>query len=210
MTIQAPTFDPVYLSRDSVFGCHPDRMLADLVEQRRLTGRALDLGAGEGRNSFYLARRGFTVDAQDVSPRAVRELQVMARRHALPVSAAAGDIRDLGVRRGPTHLRGPYDLVVADTVLCHLPLPEARATALQIISLMNPGAWLYASAFATDDPRESEFAPLVQTYFEVADFCDLFTELAHERCGKTSLVDHRHGPPHRHSLLQLVAQKLMA
>jgi SAM-dependent methyltransferase len=204
MATPAQAFDPVYRSRDSVFGCSPDRALAELVEQRTLTGLALDLGAGEGRNSFYLARRGFTVDALDVSPRAVRELQVMARRYPLPVTAQQRDIRDLH------GLSGPYDLIVADTVLCHLQLAEAREAALQIISLMCPGGWLYASAFATDDPRESEFAPLVQTYFEVAGFCELFREVEHERCGRTSLTDHRHGPPHRHSLLQLAARKPMA
>jgi len=204
MAVHLQSFDPVYRSRDAVFGGSPDRALAELVEQRALTGRALDLGAGEGRNSFYLARRGFAVDALDISPRAVRELQLVARRHQLPVTAQSQDLRELKSRPGP------YDLIVADTVLCHLPHAEARQVALDVIGLMGPGAWLYASAFAADDPRESEFAPLVQTYFEVEDFCHLFIELEHERCGQTSLVDHRHGPPHRHSLLQLVAQKVIA
>jgi SAM-dependent methyltransferase len=209
MVMAAEAFEVAYRSRDRVFGRRPDRMLAELVEERGLTGRALDLGAGDGRNSFYLARRGLCVDALEVSPRAVRELQAVARREGLAVWAQEGDVRELGggrLKRGPSG-RGGYDLIVADTVLCHLEREEAREAAEEIVALMRPGGWLYASAFATDDPRESEFAPLVQSYFAMGEFCGLFGELAPVRCGETSLVDHRHGPAHRHVLLQVVARK---
>ncbi len=41
-------------------------------------GRALDIAAGRGRNALYLARRGFTVDAVDISDEGLR---FMAGRH---------------------------------------------------------------------------------------------------------------------------------
>ena len=38
-------------------------------------GRALDLGCGNGRNSLYLAARGFTVTAWDKNPASVANLE---------------------------------------------------------------------------------------------------------------------------------------
>lgn len=40
------------------------------------TGRALDIAAGTGRNAIYLAHKGFTVEAVDISDVALRDLTV--------------------------------------------------------------------------------------------------------------------------------------
>ena len=52
-----------------------------VVEHLRLVnaGRALDVAAGNGRNSLYLAEQGFEVDAVDISDEALTKL---AKRHA--------------------------------------------------------------------------------------------------------------------------------
>jgi 2-polyprenyl-3-methyl-5-hydroxy-6-metoxy-1,4-benzoquinol methylase len=41
-------------------------------------GRALDLAAGEGRNALFLAQKGFTVEALDISETGLRRI---AGRH---------------------------------------------------------------------------------------------------------------------------------
>jgi len=199
--VNALAFDTAYERAAPVFGENPDRLLADLVTDRRLHGQALDLGAGDGRNSIFLARHGFGVRALELSPTAVRRLNILAFREDLPIMAFVHDVRDPGA------FAGPCDLIVADTVLCHLAHREVQVLADEMTEALVPGGWLYASVFARDDPRESEFAPLVQTYFDEADFCGIFGRLEHERCASLHVLDGRHGPPHRHSLLQLVAQR---
>ena len=44
----------------------PSRLLVDFIPALPV-GRALDLACGEGRNSIYLASKGFDVDAIDIS-----------------------------------------------------------------------------------------------------------------------------------------------
>ena len=64
-------------------------------------GRALDLGAGSGFQSFALAELGFEVVAVDTSEALLEELRSRAgERRILPV---LGDVRDLGAyaRQGP-------------------------------------------------------------------------------------------------------------
>jgi cyclopropane fatty-acyl-phospholipid synthase-like methyltransferase len=52
----------------------PDESLAAYVESGKIAPPAevLELGCGNGRNAFYLARKGFSVDAIDFSESAIR------------------------------------------------------------------------------------------------------------------------------------------
>ena len=56
-----------------------------LVEQLHLLpkGRALDVAAGRGRNSLYLAQRGFTVHALDRDATALQTLRLLADERQL-------------------------------------------------------------------------------------------------------------------------------
>ena len=71
-------------------------------------GRALDLGAGEGRESLYLAQLGFEVDAVDNASRplvakedVLAKLAAEARRRNLPIRTWMADFLqfDIGVER---------------------------------------------------------------------------------------------------------------
>jgi cyclopropane fatty-acyl-phospholipid synthase-like methyltransferase len=55
-------------------------------------GRALDLACGDGRNSRYLAERGFSVEALDISDVAVDALRAAAAAGGLDVRPRAVDL----------------------------------------------------------------------------------------------------------------------
>jgi 2-polyprenyl-3-methyl-5-hydroxy-6-metoxy-1,4-benzoquinol methylase len=69
------------------FGAEPAEWLVAheslLVEQPK--GFALDLACGNGRNAFYLAKLGFTVDAVDISDVALSWLQKQVRERQVAV-----------------------------------------------------------------------------------------------------------------------------
>jgi SAM-dependent methyltransferase len=91
---------------DAHAGLPPDPFLLEaLADLPR--GRALDLGAGEGRHSLLLASRGWRVDALDVSEVALRRLARQARARGLPVRCAVVDLEEW---RPP---EATYDLVVS-------------------------------------------------------------------------------------------------
>lgn len=195
------TYDAAYRSRPDLFGTAPDPLLTRLLEDENLQGRALDLGCGDGRNSIFLAQQGFDVYSLDTSRAGVMRLSDIAHRRSLPITAEVGDARDLQPRMGR------FDLIVADTVLCHLHWDDALRVADTIQDLLRPGGWLYASTFTTDDPRESEFAPVTRTYFDPRTFCALFSRLSIRHCHQKRVTDTSHGPVHEHAIVWLVARR---
>jgi cyclopropane fatty-acyl-phospholipid synthase-like methyltransferase len=194
-------FDEAYAGSAPVFGLRPDLAFERMVLANDLHGKALDLGCGDGRNSLFLARYGFSVDAFDVSQPAVEKLNQTARRSGLKITAEVVDLRDLVTP--PDH----YDLVVADTVFCHLQSSELHDLTSRIVASLRPGGFLYVSVFSDCDPRLSEFAPLVKSWFSPAEFRRLFSGLDIGRCEEFPVLDRRHGPVHPHVLLRLIAQR---
>jgi SAM-dependent methyltransferase len=76
----------------------PDGWLVDHVEgQHRLApGRALDLGCGAGRNTRYLARRGWDATGIDMISRAIETARFNAVGNAAKARFLQGDVTKLG------------------------------------------------------------------------------------------------------------------
>jgi rhodanese-related sulfurtransferase len=57
-------------------------------------GLALDVAMGEGRNSIYMATRGFDVDGVDADPETVARARAAARKLGAPIRATVGNFED--------------------------------------------------------------------------------------------------------------------
>ncbi len=60
------------------------------------TGRALDVGAGEGGDAIWLAEQGWTVTASDISERGLSRVDAEARRRGLRVECRLADANAAG------------------------------------------------------------------------------------------------------------------
>ena len=89
---------------DYVFGEEPNAFLVSQA-QHLGQGRALALADGEGRNSVWLARQGFTVDAFDFSAPAVAKAKALAQKHQVVVNFSCTNWQTYDWK--PAH----YDLV---------------------------------------------------------------------------------------------------
>lgn len=105
----------------SLWGTAPNGWIAEQVEARGgVPGLAIDVGAGEGRNAFWLAERGWRVVATDFSTAAVDAMRARAEASGPPIHAVAADATTW-VSAEPAHL----------VVLCYLQLgAEALAAAI--------------------------------------------------------------------------------
>ena len=60
--------------------------------------KILDVGAGEGRNALFLARKGFEVTGVDISKEAVDKFIGFAEKEKLRVKGVVSDIIDFRIR----------------------------------------------------------------------------------------------------------------
>ncbi len=149
---------------DWAFGAAPTREVeigAGVYRQLHGDGpaRALDLGAGDGRNTCYLAAQGFDVLAVDGAPTGLARLKSRLAEHALTAQVVAADLRHFV-------LPPQVDLLVASYVI-HL-LPEPYAFLRQWQAHTRPGGVCIVSTrgrFAHDPPFYWFPEPMALKYF---------------------------------------------
>jgi tellurite methyltransferase len=88
-------------------------------------GRALDIGAGKGRNAVYLAERGFEVVAVDISKVALDVARLHAQRKHLEI-----DFQQLDLEQS-AFPEGEYDLILNINYLQRSLIPKIK-TALKL------------------------------------------------------------------------------
>lgn len=97
-----------------LFGSEPDARVMALAQAATDPAAApvLDVGAGTGRNTLALARRGHPVDSVELTPKFAEQLSTDAQRDNLPVRVIAGDIFE-----STQDLRDDYELIVLSEVV---------------------------------------------------------------------------------------------
>jgi SAM-dependent methyltransferase len=109
-------------------------------------GRALDVGAGEGGDAVWLAEKGWTVTASDISTRALERIGAEARRRDLPVECHHADANDLDAFES-----GAYDLVSAQ--YASLPRTPDDRGLHNIVGAVAPGGTLVVVSHDIDAMR---------------------------------------------------------
>ena len=106
-------------------------------------GRALDLGAGAGRDSLYLARNGFEVTAVDMACSGIGRMNAVASNESLPLRAIIGDISDF-------ECASQLSLIVSVLVLNHMPDAAARSLIERIKLHVTDGGVCVVSTITKD------------------------------------------------------------
>jgi len=85
-------WDKRYDTNERIGGTEPSSFLYCNAESLPASGSALDIAAGQGRNSVFLAKRGLNVIALDISTRALEKCISLARASNVQIEVAAVDL----------------------------------------------------------------------------------------------------------------------
>jgi SAM-dependent methyltransferase len=129
-------------------------------------GRALDLGCGEGGDALWLAERGWTVTAVDISATALARGRAEAERLGLVVDWRRQDV----AQALPT---GPYDLVSAQFLQSPVALPRVEVLRRGAGEVAHGGILLvvgHASAppWSTHQPDPALMPPAAEVLRQLA------------------------------------------
>jgi SAM-dependent methyltransferase len=168
---QAAEWDARYGEHDGAMwsGRPNGRLVAEVSD---LTpGRALDVGCGEGADAIWLARRGWTVTAIDVSEVAVARARAAAERAGVEVEWIGGDAL------GTPLPAGSFDLVSIQYPA--LPKAGGRHAVRALLDTVRPGGLLLAVYHDLDDEhrehaRSRGFDPA--DYFGADDLVELLDD----------------------------------
>lgn len=108
-------WDRLYEQKDLVWSAAPNRFLVEEVADLP-PARALDLGAGEGRNAIWLAELGWRVTAVDFARAALDKARRIAASRGVEVGLVQADLTEYRPEEAA------FDLVIV--LYLHLPWTE--------------------------------------------------------------------------------------
>jgi 2-polyprenyl-3-methyl-5-hydroxy-6-metoxy-1,4-benzoquinol methylase len=140
---QAAEWDARYRQRDgTMWSGRPNGRL--VAEVAALTpGRALDVGCGEGADAIWLADRGWSVTAIDVSQVAIERAREASARERASVEWICGDVLQT------LFTAGSFDLVSMQYPA--LPHAAGEAAVRRLLDALGPGGLLLAVYHDLDD-----------------------------------------------------------
>jgi len=215
----AEDYNDAYARAAGLFGNDPEEVLVrcvDALDQRR---PVLDVGCGQGRNSLWLAEKGFDVVALDPSEQATQQLAAAAANRGLAVDVRHGGVDDFGMP----------DLAFGGVCVFGLIQILTRKDIAGLVAAIDRwtavGSALFVTAWTVADPSYAEIASRwssigessflhadgrVRTFLREGEILELFPgyEAVLYREGLGPWHRHGDGPEERHARVELVARRI--
>ncbi|MBO0730042.1 MAG: class I SAM-dependent methyltransferase [Acidimicrobiaceae bacterium] len=184
---QAAEWDTRYSERDGAMwsGRPNGRLVAEVADL--IPGQALDVGCGEGADAIWLALRGWTVTAIDISDVAVSRARDAAERAGVAVEWLCGDA-----------LRTSFPAGAFDLVSMQYPaLPKAAGEPAMraLLETVRPGGLLLAVYHDLDDDHREHMKSRGVDPADYVDADDLAALLGDEFTVERHAVEPRIDPP---------------
>ncbi len=212
------TYDDEYNKSKDYFGSKPEVILEDNINIIDPAKPVLDIGAGQGRNSFFLAQNGFNVIAIDPSEVAVNTINEAAKENNLSITAIKADFDHY------VSTTLPYSAICVFGLIQLLSREEIDHLIEKIDLWLDKNGILFLTAFSTDDPsfvnykkiwkevRKNSFegdGVVSRTFLDKNEILTLFKsyKVAHHWEGMGERHRHGDGKPHRHGMIHAVLQK---
>ncbi len=134
-------FNNIYKTTRPGFATQPNALLVSTVEGRK-PGRALDVGIGQGRNSVFLALKGWDVTGFDMSDEGI----AIARKNAESAGVKLNAVRE--TEDAFDYGTGQWDLIV----FMYEPFPVTSAAYVERLrQSMRPGGIIVIESFGEEE-----------------------------------------------------------
>jgi tellurite methyltransferase len=110
------------------------------------SGSVLDLGAGDGRHSIFLAEKGFSVKATDLSEAALEKLQRIAQEKGVSVTTELANLATWTID-------DEYDVMIAVQIFQHLQTADALRLMHEVKHRTRRGGVNLISLFTSTGDR---------------------------------------------------------
>jgi SAM-dependent methyltransferase len=185
---QAAEWDARYRERNgTMWSGRPNGRLVAEVAAPLTPGRALDVGCGEGADAIWLAERGWTVTAIDISDVAIRRAREDSHPAGTSVEWICGDT-----------LQTPFPARSFDLVSMHYPaLPKAAGDAAvrRLLDTVRPGGLLLAVYHDLDGEHREHMKSRGVDPADYVGADDLFRLLGDDFTVELHAVEPRIDPP---------------
>jgi tellurite methyltransferase len=138
----AKNYDALYAENSAAYGPGLAYFVNE-IQKHIQSGDVLEVGAGPGRNSLFLAAQGFRVKAVDISTEAIGIIRENAKKLGLRLDAKAADANTL-------RLTKQYDVVICTFAIHNFHNDDALSLIKKMQKYTKPGGFNILDCFTRD------------------------------------------------------------
>ena len=201
MMIKEDNYDSRYSKKEFYWGLKPHNLVVNSIEYLPSNAKVLDLGCGEGRNSLFLAKKGFQVTSVDISKVGIRKLQNLSKKEKINLEATVSNI--------DSYLNNckKFDAIYCMNVLQFINKKDIFPLIDKIKSKTKLNGF-FASFIAENKKQKDIVLSKEKYFFDEGELKDIYRywkiPFYEEKLGEWET----HGEPrHRHFKVRLIAQK---
>lgn len=194
-------WDERYGEPGFAYGTEPNDFLVSSTPLLPRGGSVLCLAEGEGRNSTFLAEKGFVVSAVDSSAVGMQKAQALARERGVTITTCIADLEDF--------VFPPESFNAIVSIFCHLPPLLRKKVHSGVVSSLKKGGVFILEGYTPKQLQQGTGGPPVkELLMELeelrSDFADL--DIIH---GEELMREIYEGRLHtgRGAVVQLIAVK---
>lgn len=205
-------FENAYKERPFLFGKIATEELLYVVDKFGIQGNALELGCGDGRDTYHILKRGLSVTAVDLSLSAIttlknrRDLSIEDKER---LNARCFDVINMDYENNK------YDFVYAITLFDHLTKMQGELLLKKILPSLKNRGMLFLKVHTVDDvgfthksKEISEFASEIKHFYEHGELLSLMLPYGHVMYYlEANELDLDHGSPHTHAFASILIKK---
>lgn len=158
-----------FQGEDYVFGTEPNVFIADMHKRLALTGNALAIAEGEGRNAVFLAREGMNVTVWDYAESGLNKANKLAEASSVEIRT---ELVDLGEAQWT---KEQWDEIIC--VFGHFPKELRTRTLEGVKTAVKPGGYFltevyspYQIPYRSGGPQDPQFL------YAPGDFLEAFAD----------------------------------
>lgn len=123
-----------------VYGTEPNEFLADIHRKLSLSGEALAIAEGEGRNAVFLAEQGMNVTAWDYAEAGLVKTEKLAKIRDVTVKTKLVDLNDAKWQKNK------WDELIC--IFGHFPEELRKKTLNAVKEAVKPGGYFIAEVYS--------------------------------------------------------------
>lgn len=158
-----------FQGEDYVFGTEPNVFIADMHKRLALTGNALAIAEGEGRNAVFLAREGMNVTVWDYAESGLNKANKLAEASGVEIRT---ELVDLGEAQWT---KEQWDEIIC--VFGHFPKELRTRTLEGVKTAVKPGGYFLTEVYSPYQiPYRSGGPQDPQYLYAPGDFLEAFAD----------------------------------
>ncbi|WP_019413021.1 cyclopropane-fatty-acyl-phospholipid synthase family protein [Paenisporosarcina sp. TG20] len=152
-----------------VYGTKPNKFLQDMQKKLQLTGDALTIAEGEGRNAVFIAEQGMNVTAWDYAESGLEKTNKLAETRGVTVKTELVDLIEA------QWITNQWDEIVC--VFGHFPEELRKKTLRGVKEAVKPGGYFVTEVYSLYQiPYNSGGPPKLELLYSPEEFLQTFSD----------------------------------